>query len=443
MNPLDGWTPDPRVRMYILDAEGNPVPEPDPHRWSAWYDAHGATPLEVSKLDNGVRIVTVFLGIDYNFSERGPALLWQTHIAGGQNHGGQRLDPSRLRALATHSALRDHERARAAKNSQKPRATLNDLYEISRANTLPSRVTRLIGMIQSAPGSEHPRLIEAAACIECSWLGHLEGRFEGPLCPAYPRLRRRRQAELALGKKPQDFFRSLTRREAHQCLRDGYEDPRKWIVDRALVDVAKGFPRLPGVYPISMAVARWIAACVRDPERRAALLRPRSTRGVGVGERIGGTFLDRVDELHTADLVHGTATSVTLAFERARERARERRKRDAARRHTPLTKTPEWWQPIRCARLLLTPAELVTEGREMSHCVGNYSDEVRKGRCLIVAIRIDTRSGTYRSTVEIHPKRGSVRQHKAKCNGQPHPLCVRALQVCLRRWGFQKKGKHR
>jgi hypothetical protein len=65
---------------YILDGhEAKPIA--DILDWARWY---GTADRTVAKTDIGdVRVSTVFLGIDHQFEEEGPPLLFETMIFGG------------------------------------------------------------------------------------------------------------------------------------------------------------------------------------------------------------------------------------------------------------------------------------------------------------------------------------------------------------------------
>lgn len=68
---------------YVLDENDNPVLEPDLLTWARWYetaDRHVA----LTELD-GIKISTVFLGVDHNFSTDGPPILFETMIFGGEH----------------------------------------------------------------------------------------------------------------------------------------------------------------------------------------------------------------------------------------------------------------------------------------------------------------------------------------------------------------------
>jgi hypothetical protein len=99
------------------------------------------------------------------------------------------------------------------------------------------------------------------------------------------------------------------------------------------------------------------------------------------------------------------------------------------RKGEPLAATPHWWKPARCARLLMSAAELAVEGKVMQHCVAGYAGYVRRGESVIVALNVCE----HRSTVELD-RAGHVRQHKGFGNNEPHELCRRALAVLQTRW---------
>lgn len=276
---------------------------------------------------------------------------------------------------------------------------------------------------------EHARdRVAAALCVRYPALGAiLSPPVVEPLCPAYPRVREAWAARLVLGERPTQLARGLTRREAHEALRDGASsdtDALDWLLADTPVE---------GREVRSVAVARWILACWRDPARRAALETERVERGPG-GEEIRGRLIARVDEISARDLARGEATGVREAFESCARRAFARWEAEHERRHEPLAAAPRWWRPIRCARLLMSGAELVAEGREMRHCVGTYAAHVRSGRSVIVSLCVRDRDGAvHRSTAELDRATASVRQHKASANGPPHWLCERALRVIERR----------
>jgi len=123
---------------YILDADGNPVPEPDLLAWGAWLERHSRdrvvqqdrfdhpfpptddqiarhiNPLfcrrenladVAASLDLRILVSTVFLGLDHRFTADGPPVLWESMIFGGPHSGEQRRYTSKADALAGHADL--------------------------------------------------------------------------------------------------------------------------------------------------------------------------------------------------------------------------------------------------------------------------------------------------------------------------------------------------
>ena len=62
---------------YILDADGNPVPEPDLMTWGRWMEA-GGRQLAYTEIGGRYWVSTVFLGLDHNYWGNGPPVLWET-----------------------------------------------------------------------------------------------------------------------------------------------------------------------------------------------------------------------------------------------------------------------------------------------------------------------------------------------------------------------------
>jgi len=62
---------------YILDADGNPVPEPDLMTWGAWMEAGGRN-VAYTEIGGRYLVSTVFRGLDHNYSGKGPPVLWET-----------------------------------------------------------------------------------------------------------------------------------------------------------------------------------------------------------------------------------------------------------------------------------------------------------------------------------------------------------------------------
>lgn len=89
---------------YVLDEQGNPVPEPDLETWARWFEAAG-TARQVARTEiDEAYVSTVFLGIDHNFMGGAP-ILFETMIFGGPWDQGQWRYMSRAQAIAAHDQI--------------------------------------------------------------------------------------------------------------------------------------------------------------------------------------------------------------------------------------------------------------------------------------------------------------------------------------------------
>jgi hypothetical protein len=72
------------TRRYVLDGQ-TPVAEPDVFRWARWFETVNR---RVDVTDLGACVVsTVFLGIDHQYRDGGPPLLFETLVSGGPADG--------------------------------------------------------------------------------------------------------------------------------------------------------------------------------------------------------------------------------------------------------------------------------------------------------------------------------------------------------------------
>lgn len=92
--------------LYILDDNGNPVPEPDLLTWARWMET---AERHVDKTEiAGITISTVFLGTDHNFgfdpNDTRP-VLYESMVFGGELDEEQRRYCTRVEAQAGHDEL--------------------------------------------------------------------------------------------------------------------------------------------------------------------------------------------------------------------------------------------------------------------------------------------------------------------------------------------------
>lgn len=89
---------------YILDAKGEPIPETDLLKWGKWLET-GNRRVADETVGN-VRVSTVFLGLDMNFSGDGDPVLWETMTFGvGIEQQQNRCGGSREQAEAMHAEM--------------------------------------------------------------------------------------------------------------------------------------------------------------------------------------------------------------------------------------------------------------------------------------------------------------------------------------------------
>ncbi len=96
------------MTKYILNNEGVPTPA-DLLEWAKWMENGNRI---VARDELGALLVsTVFLGIDHNFSNCGPPVLWETMIFGIKGDEYQVRASSREQALANHAEAVSFARA--------------------------------------------------------------------------------------------------------------------------------------------------------------------------------------------------------------------------------------------------------------------------------------------------------------------------------------------
>lgn len=94
--------------LYILDDQDNPVPEPDPIRWGRWLEKNWSRrtlAVDYPVAGEEVKVSTVFLAVNHNWSPGGLPILWETMIFGGEHNDFQ------VRYTDRQTALEGHEKA--------------------------------------------------------------------------------------------------------------------------------------------------------------------------------------------------------------------------------------------------------------------------------------------------------------------------------------------
>ena len=224
-------------------------------------------------------------------------------------------------------------------------------------------------------------------------------------------------AQLALGGSPESVIGKwcglgpITRVEALGAMSTapGCDNPREMLLRTILGSILHR--------PRSARIARWIARVLKDPAQRASLEKMRTGPRPGHQAPITFRYLDILDEIQDEDLATvgllPSKTGVNAAFANANERLKLRCREMMVGNHTPITKEPciapedgEW---------CITPARLVLEGDQMSHCVAGYAPAVKSGQIAILSIK----NADGRSTAEVALPGLEVLQHMGVKNHMP------------------------
>ena len=89
------------TRKYVLDGK-KPVEASSLIAWATWFETADTVVKQTSLGD--VKILTVFLGLDYQLSD-GPPLLFETMVFGGKYDGDQWRYSTWDEAVAGHDAV--------------------------------------------------------------------------------------------------------------------------------------------------------------------------------------------------------------------------------------------------------------------------------------------------------------------------------------------------
>jgi hypothetical protein len=88
---------------YILDKDGNPRPCPDLTEWALWFE-RADRKVARDELPDGHVVSTVFLGLDHNFTRRGPPILYETLVFNDYGEIAGERYATREEALEGHQA---------------------------------------------------------------------------------------------------------------------------------------------------------------------------------------------------------------------------------------------------------------------------------------------------------------------------------------------------
>lgn len=93
---------------WIVDENGNPRLT-DLLTWADWFEKSENCIVKQDYIQGGegtVTVSTVFLGIDHNFVDEGPPLLWETMVFGGKfDHYRDRCSGNKEQAEAMHDKM--------------------------------------------------------------------------------------------------------------------------------------------------------------------------------------------------------------------------------------------------------------------------------------------------------------------------------------------------
>lgn len=96
------------IRWYILDDDGNPVPEPDMLKAAHWFESagnNGKRTLALTEISKDHYLSTVFLSLDHNHWGEGDPILYESMWFGGDHDGEQRRYCTKEEALEGHKEM--------------------------------------------------------------------------------------------------------------------------------------------------------------------------------------------------------------------------------------------------------------------------------------------------------------------------------------------------
>jgi hypothetical protein len=96
---------------YILDADNNPIPEPNALDWAIWFEDNHSRRVGWTQITSEIVVSTVFLGLDHNFSGQGGPILFETMVFGGKCDEYQCRHHTWAEAAAFHAMVVEELRA--------------------------------------------------------------------------------------------------------------------------------------------------------------------------------------------------------------------------------------------------------------------------------------------------------------------------------------------
>lgn len=94
-----------RDRYFILDGRGQPVRVGTVEEWARWSEANREARIIGKDTVSGADVSTVFLGMDHQWFDDGPPLIFETMIFGGRWDNYQWRWSTRAEAEASHAQV--------------------------------------------------------------------------------------------------------------------------------------------------------------------------------------------------------------------------------------------------------------------------------------------------------------------------------------------------
>lgn len=278
-----------------------------------------------------------------------------------------------------------------------------------------------------------------------------EAAYVAFLCPAFPSVKDPEIAEaVAAGQTPVMLARSIndvnhgelpwTNKEATAWLQEtgGTTTPFVWSIAKLQLP-----PRSPT--PEYWATVEWLQHMAKKPATKAAVKKRRRVQAPdGTWHEFSVLdLLAHVEPAHTAK-EGGVFPGVDRVLARMQSTLAQKyfdhHKGDARDLTADLPedlKVPRDLQLPPEITELKTPAALVYEGREMDHCVGQYITRIESGLSTVFAACVNN----VRTTFELSPEDGTLRQHHAQHDTPPPEASVNFVNSFVAKYQASKQKK--